>query len=82
MAYTEDLKIAKFLVKHNDKMTYIFKYYPRDDVYILFKSYRRKEFKCRVYSAIDCMENNTIFTAVYDSSKMIRTIYQIWGVRA
>ena len=93
MAYTEDLKIAKFMVRHFEKVTRVYKYIARDNIYLLYKVYPNKEYKessliypnkeykKSVVNAIMSMKDYTEFTAVYNKEDGIRTIYQILGVR-
>lgn len=81
MAYTEDLKIAKFMVRHFEKVTRVYKYIPRDNIYLLYKVYPNKEYKKSALNAIMSMRDYTEFTAVYNKEDGIRTIYQILGVR-
>lgn len=81
MAYTEDLKIAKFMVRHFEKVTRVYKYIARDNIYLLYKVYPNKEYKKSALNAIMSMRDYTEFTAVYNKEYGIRTIYQILGVR-
>ncbi|WP_035652488.1 MULTISPECIES: hypothetical protein [Bacteria] len=81
MAYTEDLKIAKFMVRHFEKVTRVYKYIARDNIYLLYKVYPNKEYKKSALNAIMSMRDYTEFTAVYNKEDGIRTIYQILGVR-
>ncbi len=76
-----DLKIAKFMVKHTDKVTRIFKCVVRDRIYILYKTIPNKEYNKRVLNVITSMRNNTEFIAVYSKIDGIRDIYEILGVR-
>ena len=81
MAYTEDLKIAKFMVRHFEKVTRVYKYIARDNIYLLYKVYPNKDYKRSVHNAIMSMRDYTEFTAVYNKEDGIRTIYQVLGVR-
>ena len=81
MAYTEDLKIAKFMVRHFEKVTRVYKYIARDNIYLLYKVYPNKEYKKSALNAIMSMRDYTEFTAVYNKEDGIRSIYQILGVR-
>lgn len=81
MAYTEDLKIAKFMVRRFEKVTRVYKYIARDNIYLLYKVYPNKEYKKSVLNVIMSMRDYTEFTAVYNKEDGIRTIYQILGVR-
>lgn len=81
MAYTEDLKIAKFMVRHFEKVTRVYKYIARDNIYLLYKVLPNKEYKKSALNAIMAMRDYTEFTAVYNKEDGIRTIYQILGVR-
>lgn len=81
MAYTEDLKIAKFMVRHFEKVTRVYKYIARDNIYLLYKVLPNKEYKKSALNAIMSMRDYTEFTAVYNKEDGIRTIYQILGVR-
>lgn len=80
----EELRMAKFLVKHTKHTVVVFKYDASSDTYIEYKTY----FKNNSYAgyggcvnAIKAMRNNTEFTAVYSKTAGIKTLYQILGVR-
>lgn len=76
-----DLKIAKFMVKHTDRVTRIFKYMPRDRIYILYRTIPNQEYKKKVLNVIMSLKNNTEFIGVYSRLDGIRKIYEILGVR-
>lgn len=76
-----DLKIAKFMVKHTDRVTRIFKYMPRDRIYVLYRTIPNQEYKKKVLNIIMSLKNNTEFIGVYSQLDGIRKIYEILGVR-
>lgn len=76
-----DLKIAKFMVKHTDRVTRIFKYIPRDKIYVLYRTIPNQEYKKKVLNTIMSLKSNTEFIGVYSRLDGIRKIYEILGVR-
>lgn len=76
-----DLKIAKFMVKHTDRVTRIFKYITRDKIYVLYRTIPNQEYKKNVLNTIMSLKNNTEFIGVYSRLDGIRKIYEILGVR-
>lgn len=76
-----DLKIAKFMVKHTDRVTRIFKYMPHDRIYVLYRTIPNQEYKKKTLNVIMSLKNNTEFIGVYSRLDGIRKIYEILGVR-
>jgi hypothetical protein len=82
MAYNDDLKIARFMVKQLPEKTIVLKYIPRDNIFILYKTLSRKvEYKKAVFGMIQSMPDRMEFIAIYSKLDSFREIYKVLGVK-
>lgn len=82
MAYIEDCRVCKFLVKQTPTECVVYKYNCVEDAYMRYKCYRRcNEYKKAIISTIMAMKNNTIFIAQYSPLDGITMIREIRGIR-
>ena len=79
--YSDIPKIAKFLVKHTNTETVVFKWDISAKVYIRYKTYLKRCKYNGAVTAITAMRENTEFVAVYSRLDGIKSIYKIIGVR-